>query len=219
MSSYLDTLYTDGPSVPNNTPSVGSEERDLETGLAKAKEEAQDEDIFSSNQFGTGFDPDTSESSGTYEPQVLNARHREIIRLYALGYKQVTIASILSITTATVGYVVNSPLGRSFLQEIEQARTGSVKDVRDRLQEMSPFAAEIFVDVMSNSKSEARRLAAAEKVLKMTGHTGEQKNLHLHTHLTREELEEIKHEANNGGPETVLEAEIVENESEEQDAI
>lgn len=163
------------------------------------------EEVFQSNKNGLGFP--TSESPGTYEPQSLNARHREILRLAALGYKYVQIAKILGITPAVVGYTVNSPLGQSFLAEIHEARTGSVKDVHNRLQEMSPLAAELLLDIMNEGKSESNRLKAAEKVLEMTGHKTENKHMHLHTHLSKDEIKQLKETANIG-PNTVSEEDI-----------
>ena len=160
------------------------------------------EEVFQSNQHGLGFP--TSESPGTYEPKSLNARHREILRLVALGYKHVTVAKILGITPTAVGYTVNSPLGKSFLAEIHEARTGSVKDVHNRLQEMSPLAAEVMLDIMNEGKSETNKLRAAEKILEMTGHKSENKHMHLHTHLSKDEIEEMKKTANIG-PETTSE--------------
>lgn len=160
------------------------------------------EEVYKSNENGLGFP--VSENPGTYDPQTLNARHREILRLVALGYKYTQVARILGITPTTVGYTVNSPLGTSFLQEIHEARTSSVKDVHNRLQEMSPFAAEVVLDIMADGKSENNRLRAAEKVLEMTGHKSENKHMHLHTHMTPEEIAEIKRTAHIG-PKTVSE--------------
>lgn len=210
--SYLDDVYEKpGAEVPEDVPSVSEDDlakddlEELSEHLAKMSDEDKEE-IFKSNAFGTGFAPATSEAKGTYEPQALNARHREIIRLHALGYKHTQIGAMLSIAPQTVGYVVNSPLGKGFLSEIAEARTGSVKDVHNRLQEMSPFAAEVMLDIMAEGK-ESNKLRAAEKVLEMTGHKAENKNLHLHTQLTADEIKQLK-ESSNGGPETVSEAEV-----------
>lgn len=180
----------------------------LNDDIARAAEEVKPEfaedfsEIYKSNKNGLGLA--TSESPGTYEPQALNARHREILRLVALGYKYVEVARMLGITPTVVGYTVNSPLGQSFLSEIHEARTGSVKDVHNRLQEMSPLAAEILLDIMADGKSETNKLRAAEKVLEMTGQKAENKHMHLHTHMTPAEIAEIKRTANIG-PKTVSE--------------
>src|SRR5690625_1462220 len=158
--------------------------------------EKSEETLFQANtesENGLGFP--ASEIPSSYEPQALNARHREILRLVALGYKHTQVGAMLSISPVTVGYVVRSPLGQSFLSEIQEARTGSVKDVHNRLQEMSPFAAEIMLDIMANSKSEGNKLKAAEKVLEMTGHKAENKHVHLMTQLSAEDIKELKNTA------------------------
>jgi len=157
---------------------------------------------YRSNSHGLGFP--VSDAPGTYELLYGYGHHREILRLVALGYKYIQVASILGITPTVVSYTVNSPLGRAFLDEIHEARTGSVKDVHNRLQEMSPLAAEIMLDIMNDGKSETNKLRAAEKVLEMTGQKAENQHMHLHTHLTPEQVEEVKRTANLG-PKTVRE--------------
>ena len=171
----------------------------------KNLQKKEDEQIFGANSNspnGLGFP--VSEAPATYEPTSLNARHREILRLHALGYKHVQIAAMLSITPVTVGYVVRSPLGQSFLAEIHEARTDSVKDVHNRLQEMSPFAAEILLDIMADGKTESNKLRAAEKVLEIVGHKAENKHMHLHTHLTSDDIHQLKKEANSAEQEVLL---------------
>lgn len=172
-----------------------AEELDFSSYLAEfnAMQKKEDEELFGANSSspnGLGFP--VSEAPATYEPTVLNARHREILRLHALGYKHVQIAAMLSITPVTVGYVVRSPLGKSFLAEVHEARTDSVKDVHNRLQEMSPFAAEILLDIMADGKTESNKLRAAEKVLEITGHKSENKHMHLHTHLSKDDIKQLK---------------------------
>lgn len=149
-------------------------------------------------------DLDISSSGVSYEPAKLNARHREIIRLAALGYKHVQIASILGISPVTVGYIIRSPLGQQFLREIGEARTDSVKDVQNRLNELSPLAVETVLDVMTTAKDNVRGNMAI-KVLEMTGHKATEKHDHNHLHLTKEDILEIKREYK-GGPKIVEEA-------------
>jgi len=181
----------------------------------REEQKAESEEIYRSNEgdseSGLGFP--VSEANGTYEPTHLNARHREILRLTALGYKQVQVAAMLSITPATVGYVVRSPLGQSFLAEIHEARTDSVKDVHNRLQEMSPFAAEIMLDIMANGKREGDKLRAAEKVLEMTGHKADNKHMHLHTHMTQEDIKEMKKNVKAEDSDEIEDAEIIDEDS------
>lgn len=172
------------------------------------------EKIYQSNEHGLGFP--VSEAPGTYNPQALNARHREILRLVVLGYKHVEIARMLGITPTVVSYTVTSPLGRSFLAEIHEARTGSVKDVHNRLKEMSPLAAEVMLDILNDGKSETNRLKAAEKILEMTGHKSENRHMHLHTHMTPEEIAEVKRTANIG-PKTLSEASTKTTEDEDRE--
>lgn len=170
---------------------------------------SEDEQIVKSNKYGNGFSPETSESSESYEPKKLNARHREIIRLHALGYKGTEIAHTVGCTPQLVYMVVNSPMGEAFLAEIESARTDSVEDVRERLKEMSPLAAEVFLDIMNNGVKEHNRLKAAKTVLEMSGHRKNDSVNHNHIHLTKEDIDDIKKE-HKGGPKVVEETEEAE---------
>jgi len=153
----------------------------------------------SGNGFGDVYSPVESEASETYNPQKLNARHREMIRLHALGYKGVQIANILGVTPQNVYDILNSPLGQSFISEIQEARTSSVQDVQNRLQEFSPLAAELVLDIMNEGVKESNRLKAGLKVLEMTGHKPGDTVNHNHVHLTKEDIEDIK-ATHKGGP-------------------
>jgi hypothetical protein len=152
----------------------------------------EDEQIVKSNKFGNGFQSEAPNQSGTYEPQKLNATHREILRLVSLGYKGTMISKMLGCTPQTVYNIKNSPLGQALLDEIQEARTGSVKDVQKRLQEASPLAAEIVVDIMQEGKKESNKLKSALKVLEMTGHKPGETHNHNHLHMTKDDLNEIK---------------------------
>lgn len=177
---------------------------DLDASMEKSFDKVKDEqeEVVQTNENGNGFgdvySPAESEAYDSYEPQKLNARHREMIRLHALGYKGVQIASILGVTPQNVYDTLNTPLAQAFLQEIEQARNGSVQDVRERLQEISPLAVEVVLDVMQNG-SESNRLKAADKVLDKTGQKPGETVNHNHVHLTKEDINDIKKE-HSGGP-------------------
>lgn len=158
------------------------------------QQNAERETIAKANEYGNGYAPSVSPSE-PYMPQKLNARHREIIRLHALGYKGTEIAKMIGCTPQSVYNITNSPLGVNLLEEIREARTGSVKDVHDRMQEMSPLAAEIMLDIMNDGEKESNRLRAAEKILEMTGHKAVDKHEHLHAHLTAEEIANLKQTA------------------------
>lgn len=178
----------------------------VQNSFRQVKEEQ--EEVVQANQNGNGFgdiySPAESEAPSGYEPQKLNARHREMIRLHALGYKGVQIANILGVTPQNVYDTLNTPLAQAFLQEIEEARNGSVQDVRERLQEISPLAVETVLDVMQNG-SESNRLKAADKVLDKTGQKPGETVNHNHVHLTKEDINNIKKE-HAGGPRVESEA-------------
>lgn len=178
----------------------------LDEAVQESYDSVQEESVVQANQHGNGFpdeevySPAESEASGSYEPQKLNARHREIIRLHTLGYKGTEIAQVVGCTPQLVYMTVNSPLGQSFLSEIEDARDSSVQDVRERLQEMSPLAAEVMLDVLNNGKRESNKLKAAIKTLEMTGQKPGDTVNHNHMHLTKDDIEDIKNEHSGGPP-------------------
>jgi len=162
--------------------------------------EAENEEIARSNEHGNGFANDMKSSeapskTGSYNPQKLNARHREIIRLHCLGYKGTMIAKMLGCTPQLIYQITNSPLGEALISEIQQARTGNVQDVQQRLQEASPLAAEIIVDVMNEGKKESNKLKAALKLLEMTGHKPGETVQHNHLHMTKDDIEKAKQRA------------------------
>lgn len=191
---------------------------DLDDSVEKSYNEVRGEQVVQANQNGNGFgdvySPAESDGVDKYEPQKLNARHREMIRLHALGYKGVQIAQILGVTPQNVYDTLNTPLAQAFLQEIEEARNGSVQDVRERLQEISPLAVEVVLDVMQNG-SETNRLKAADKVLDKTGQKPGETHNHNHVHLTKDDIEDIKRE-HAGGPRVIEEGEKEFNETNRQ---
>lgn len=167
----------------------------------------EQESVVASNETGNGFGdvytPAESEAPSSYEPQKLNARHREMIRLHVLGYKGVQIANILGVTPQNVYDTLGTDLAKSFIQEIEEARNSSVQDVRERLQEFSPLAAETILDLMDSS-SDTVKYKSAKTILEMTGQKPGESVNHNHIHLTKEDIEDIKKE-HAGGPGVITE--------------
>jgi len=126
-----------------------------------------------------------------YQPEKLNERHREILRMKLTGMSNSDIAQALGITTMTVGYVVHGELGKSELGALENLADGSAVDARQIINEAAPEAAALLVDVMKGNELRAtfkQRLDAAGDVLDRAGvarmHRVEGKFLHGHARLT-----------------------------------
>lgn len=76
--------------------------------------------------------------------------HLEIIRLIALGYNNIEVGDMLSISPQTVSNVRNLPEAKRKLEMMHGARDASVGAMRREIRKIMPKALGVLTDVMDN---------------------------------------------------------------------
>jgi DNA-binding transcriptional MerR regulator len=132
-----------------------------------------------------------------YHIQEIQQHHRRILELRALGLQISDIAREVGMTPQQVGNVVNSPISRKRLSEMQSAQEQRSIEARGRLQEMMPRAIEVLNDILEDPEQIIpihTRLKAATEVLSRGGVGPESviKGEVIHAHLTLDEIEQIK---------------------------
>lgn len=133
-----------------------------------------------------------------YQPAALNERHRNILRLYALGYTIRDIASRLSCTPATVSNIVNSNLGRLHTDILRKGIDEAAMEAAKRVRALAPAALSVIEEILDDpSVPSAVRLRAAQDALDRAGFAAVKK-MDVHTtslSLTADDLATIKAQA------------------------
>lgn len=106
--------------------------------------------------------------NGHWEPQKLNGRHREIMRMILEGSTYTEIGASIGMSTQAVMLVSNSAIFKEELAKLESASDWSV--IR-RAESLSNEALSQLRDIMRRSRSEMRRESAADKILGMAGYS------------------------------------------------
>lgn len=105
-------------------------------------------------------------TDGSYELQKLRQNHRDILRLYYLGWKQKEIAAHLGVTLAKVGYTLASPLVQAELARLNGEADAEAVDVKEMITAVAPSAFATIESVMNSPLSPAAvRLRAATDLL------------------------------------------------------
>jgi hypothetical protein len=129
-----------------------------------------------------------------YEIQSLQERHREILRMLALGQAPKDIASSLNITPQVVHYVKNSQVGKRELGLIQGARNADAIDITNQIQELAPEALDTLENLMNNEEESPGSLRAkiAIDILDRAGHGAVKKQLNVSHQLSEEDIDNIK---------------------------
>lgn len=130
--------------------------------------------------------------------------HHEICRHVLLGKKNVEIASLLGCTPQTVSNVRNSPIVKHRLQELRVARDIAAINFAAEVQARAGRAFEILDEALMDETGEVplmMRLKEANNILDRVERVEGigQRNVHLHAHLTMEDIEELKRRALDAG--------------------
>lgn len=115
--------------------------------------------------------PQDVEARGRWEPQKLNALHRNVIRLAFTGrFTQAEIAQHLGVTKALVNAIVNSALGEAHLEYLhERLDEKALENLEEVIIDLQPIAVEVTKQIMLNGSSETNRLRAAQDILNRGG--------------------------------------------------
>ncbi len=160
-----------------------------------------------------------------YQIQELQSRHREILRLAALGISRQQIADQLGVTTAVVSYTTNSIIGKAHLSNIQNDRDSSFTAVSKRIKSLAPIAVKVLSKALNQALEKEGELSSnetgvAKDILDRVGHGAVkkiQKDVN-HKVTTEKSIEAIKERArifSNGAIDAET-SEIVSNENTEK---
>lgn len=163
-----------------------------------------------------------------YEIQHLQERHKEILRRLTLGESHKDIAESLGITRAVVTYTQNSELGRQKLDELQEGRDETVKNITGHIAEVQPQAMKVLEDALNGRVTQveganitaATQVKVAQDLLGRGGHVAPsriQGRIDHEHKLTAADIDKIKEIAYQRGLESghvasaeITEAEVVE---------
>ena len=114
-----------------------------------------------------------------YQPKQLNAKHDEILRLKLLGMSNRSIGEELGVTEVTVGYVVNSELGKMKLREMQDLSDLETCDIAREIKKAAPKAVRLLRDIVEDRVEGASvqlRVRTAQDLLSRAGHSPIQKS-------------------------------------------
>lgn len=169
------------------------------------------EQITTQNQFNI---PNRKSDGTYYNLQKLNAKHKEIIRLIALGHKDVEIAEMCNCTSAMVKYTRESPVAQRKIELLQGRRDSSAVDIRKRIQAMAPIALDKMQQMLEDEDgSESVRSKIAQDILDRAGFDPVHKTLDVGKY-TEERIQELKQRARDNG--LIVDEDIEEAEYEEQ---
>lgn len=132
-----------------------------------------------------------------YDLVQLQDNHRAAIRMMALGASNEEVGKALGLGMLAVTTIRNSPLTRAEIERLQGALNANVERVRERIVSLQGEAVEKVYELMYHAHKDEVQLKAAERLLDMGGNSRVQKieaNVN-HSHLSRNEIEEIKQRA------------------------
>lgn len=147
-----------------------------------------------------------------FEPTQMWDLYQEIARRVFLGQKNVTIASDLDITPATVSYVRNSEMVQAKLENMHMVANADAVAIQTRIKEIAPKALKLLEQVIDGRVGQetipaALRANHAEKLLDRAGYAPpkEIRSLHAHQHFNNEDIANIKERAKKGAASIIVE--------------
>jgi len=131
-----------------------------------------------------------------YNIQQVWQHHHEIMRLKLLGLKNKRIAEIVGMTPVMVSNIINSPVARIRLDEMQSARDLDTVDVAKKIQTLQVKAVDYLEDVLEDDTAmTSTRVKVAQDLLDRGGHGAVRRQEILSAHLTSEDIDRIKQRA------------------------
>lgn len=127
----------------------------------------------------------------------LKAHHRNIIQMSFNGFKNAEIAERLGMTQSTVSLIINSPLGKAYLEGLQDKSQKASLDVRKELISMNKTALATFKRLLDPSQKTpaAVQYNTAKDILDRTGYKASDK-IDLNFTLKNKSDEELDAEIN-----------------------
>lgn len=116
-----------------------------------------------------------------YNLAKLQERHREILRLAAMGGTDKDIASRMNVSPVTVRYTRRCALGNKQLSMLRNGRDTMAMDITERIQELAPDALRVIEEVVQSGTLDdvpvdrKERIATSKDLLNRAGHGPVQK--------------------------------------------
>lgn len=153
-----------------------------------------------------------------YQIMELWDRHHQILRLLALGMSVKQIAEHLGCTTATVGNVKHSEVGKYQLGLLQSAADKQTVDIMEDIRRLAPIAVAKLEEILTDPNSDKRLVAGvSHDILDRAGHAAPKviTGQFTHAHLSKQDIEELKARARSITAPTV-EASIIDIQEEPQ---
>lgn len=135
---------------------------------------------------------------GGYSLKKLQAKHREMLRLLALGIEPADVAKALGVSYQTVLNVKNSELGQIHLEVLNGQRDAEITYARKKIESLAPIATEVLEEVLIGEKGDDKlQVAVAEGVLAKVGlgNISRTQAQNVNVNLDRKTLDDIIQEA------------------------
>lgn len=131
-----------------------------------------------------------------YDIKGLWSRHKEILNLDAMGYKQVEIAKMLSIHPVTVSMTLNSTLGKNAQLALRDERDAEYSQLREEVMDLTRISLDKYREILANESAGFRmqKDVADTVVLELSGMRvpTRTESLSASMVLTPEEIAEFK---------------------------
>ncbi len=125
----------------------------------------------------------------------LKTQHREIARLAFEGFRPVEIAEKTSMAVSSIRAILSDPLCQAYIKQLNDKADDGVIDARKRMAQMVSKSLDVIDDMLSLEVPPNVALKAAQDILDRTGYQPVQRHEHIHGHLTKADLEELKERA------------------------
>lgn len=135
-----------------------------------------------------------------FEVSEMSELHHEITRRLLMGQKSVEIAEQLGCHKQTVSNVKNSKVVQDKLAVMRGARDANSVDVAREIQEIAPKALENLRQIIEDETGEVplhMKAKESNNLLDRAGYGAKQQNehRHIHAHLDKQQIDEIKKRA------------------------
>ena len=133
----------------------------------------------------------------TYEVKTVWEHHQQMLRLLALGHSNNAIAEACGCTPQTVSNLRNSPVAQPRLEHFRRELDTEAIDIGAKITEFAPVALRLLEDVITGAVEApiAIRAKYASAHLGRAGYAEIRKVASINTHLTRDDIEQIKQRA------------------------
>ena len=152
---------------------------------------------------------------GRFEVTRIQERHREIIRLLVLGWKNIEIAKHLGVTPVMVSYVRNSKLVQAKIAELHGVRDAQTLELKERIRQLGGVSIDVLEQALVDETTPLKeRIQIAQDILDRAGQKPVARVVaeHNHTVISQSEMEEVHRRARSSG---ILVAEVVTVEAEQ----